>query len=62
MAPVFAKFNDKKAAIREMYTKLPFDDNYRRKALDYIDEFYRVINDQRMAKREFIDGCSKSGT
>ena len=62
LAPIFAKFNDKKAAIREMYTNLPLDDGYRRKALDYIDEFYRVINDQRMAKREFIDGCSKAGT
>ena len=61
LAPVFAKFNEKKAAIREMYTNLPLDDGYRRKALDYVEEFYRVINDQRMAKRELIDGCAKSG-
>ena len=62
LAPVFAKFNDQKAAIREMYTGLPLDDGYRRRALDYVEDFYRVINDQRMAKREFIDGCMRSGT
>ena len=61
LAPIFAKFNDKKAAIREMYTNLPLDDGYRRKALDYIEDFYKVINDQRVAKRELIDGCAKSG-
>lgn len=57
LAPVIAKFNENKAAIRALYGKLPLDDGYRRRALDYIDDFYRVISDQRQVKRELIETC-----
>ena len=57
LAPVIAKFTEQKAAIEELYARLPLDDGYRRRALDYYDEFYRVIGDQRQVKRELIETC-----
>ena len=54
---VFDKFVEKRDAIRALYARLPLDDGYRRRALGYIDEFYRVIGDQRQIRREFIDAC-----
>ena len=57
LAPVIAKFSANKAAIKELYAKLPVDDGYRRRAMDYYDDFFRVISDQRQVKRELIDTC-----
>ena len=57
LAPIFAKFNEKRTAIRELYQRLPLDDGYRRRAIEYYDEFYRVIADPRQVKREFIETC-----
>jgi hypothetical protein len=57
LAPIIAKFNEQKPAVRALYTKLPFDDGYRRRALDYLDDFYHVIGDQRQVKREIIETC-----
>lgn len=62
LAPVFAKFQENRAAIRDLYTKLPLDDGYRRKANDYYDDFYRIIGDQRQIRREFIESCSGRST
>lgn len=56
-APIFAKFTEKRGAIRELYARLPLDDGYRRRAMEYYDEFYRVIGDQRQVRREFIETC-----
>ena len=58
LAPILGKFTAQKAAIRDLYTKLPLDDGYRRRALDYYDDFYRVIGDQRQVKRELIETCA----
>lgn len=57
LAPIFAKFNEKRAAIRELYQRLPLDDGYKRRAIEYYDDFYRVISDPRQVKREFIESC-----
>ena len=57
LAPVIAKFNANKAAIKDLYAKMPVDDGYRRRAMDYYDDFFRVIGDQRQVKRELIETC-----
>jgi hypothetical protein len=58
MASVVAKFTAQKAAIKALYTRLPLDDGYRRRALDYQDEFFRMIADPRQVKRELIETCA----
>lgn len=58
LTPIVAKFNEQREAIKAIYTRLPLSDGYRRKALDYYDEFYRIINDPRQAKREIIEACA----
>jgi hypothetical protein len=57
LAPVLAKYNEHRQDIKALYTRLPFDDGYRRRAMDYIDDFYKVIADQRQVKRELIETC-----
>ena len=57
LAPIIAKFNEQKPAVRALYGRLPLDDGYRRRALDYLDDFYRVVSDQRQVKRELIETC-----
>jgi hypothetical protein len=57
LAPILGKFNEQRPAIKAMYARLPLDDGYRRRALDYLDDFYRVIGDQRQVKRELIETC-----
>ena len=58
MAAVVAKFTAQKAAIKALYARLPLDDGYRRRALDYQDEFFRMIADPRQVKRELIETCA----
>ena len=62
LAPLLAKFNAQKAAIREIYTRLPLDDGYKRRALDYYDDFFKIINDPRQVKREIIETCAGRAT
>ena len=57
LAPILAKYNDRRADIKALYARLPLDDGYRRRAMDYIDDFYHVIGDQRQVKRELIETC-----
>jgi len=57
LAPVLAKYNEHRQDIKALYTRLPFDEGYRRRAMDYIDDFYKVIADQRQVKRELIETC-----
>ncbi len=58
LAPVLAKYNEHRQDIKALYTKLPLDDGYRRRAMDYIEDFYHVIGDQRQVKRELIETCA----
>ena len=57
LAPVISKFTEQKGAVKTLYDKLPLDDGYRRRALNYIDDFYHVIGDPRQVKRELIETC-----
>jgi len=57
LQPILQKFTDQKPAVRALYQRLPFDDGYRRRALDYLDDFYHVIGDPRQVKREIIETC-----
>lgn len=57
LAPVLAKYNERRQDIKALYARLPVDDGYRRRATDYFDDFYRVIGDQRQVKRELIETC-----
>jgi hypothetical protein len=57
MAQVLTKYNDHRQDIKALYARLPLDDGYRRRAMDYIDDFYHVIGDQRQVKRELIETC-----
>jgi len=58
LAPALAKFTVQRDAIRAVYARLPLDDGYRKRAMDYYDEFYRTIGDPRQVKRELIETCS----
>ena len=58
LAPVLAKYNEHRQDIKALYTRLPLDDGYRRRAMDYIEDFYHVIGDQRQVKRELIEPCA----
>lgn len=63
LAPVFAKFNEQRNAIKELYARLPLDNDYRKRVSDYYDDFYDTIKDQRRVRREFIDSCAgRAGT
>jgi hypothetical protein len=62
MAPVFAKFNEKKDAIYALYRgQQGLDEKRRAEVLAYYDEFYKTINDPRAVQREFIRSCRKIG-
>jgi len=58
LAPILAKYNEHRQDIKALYARLPLDDGYRRRAMDYIDDFYHVIGDQRQVKRELIETCA----
>ena len=57
LAPILAKYNERRADIKALYARLPLDDGYRRRAMDYIEDFYHIIGDQRQVKRELIETC-----
>jgi len=57
-APIFARFNAKRAEIEEMHRTLEgFDPRRAEEAVKYLDEFYKTINDPRKAEREFRYIC-----
>jgi len=62
LAPILEKFASQKAAIKDLYTKLPLDEGYRHRALDYYEDFFRTIGNQGRVKREFIETCSGRAT
>ena len=61
LAAVLKKFTEHRADIKALYTRLPLDDGYRRRVMDYYDDFYRVIGDQRQVKRELTETCVGRG-
>lgn len=58
LAPVFAKFKEKKDTIYALFTNLqPLHKDRVKDALGYFNEFYDTINDPRRAQREFRSSC-----
>jgi hypothetical protein len=61
LAPIFAKFNEKKDELYALYRNQPgLDEKRRTEVLAYYDEFYKTINDPRAVQREFVRPCRKS--
>ena len=57
-AAIFARFNERKDAIYALYrSQVGADPKRMEQALRYYDDFYRVINDPRLARREFLQTC-----
>ncbi len=62
LEPFFAKFRAIKPEIASMYDSLPdFDPAAKKKALAYLDQFYRTIDRPADVKAAFIDHCLKTG-
>jgi len=60
LAPVFAKFNAQKDAIYALYRGLESEGLEPKRiaqALDYYDQFYKIINDPGAIRREFTRTC-----
>lgn len=56
--PVFELFNREKEEIYALWNgQEGLAEKTRKQALQYFDEFYRIINDPRAAEREFIRNC-----
>jgi len=56
-AAVYARFNEIRPRIEPLIASLPLDRGTAERALDYLDEFYRVIGDERRARREIESRC-----
>ncbi len=58
LAPIFARFNSEKDSIYALYRAQPGLEAKRvKQALDYYDDFYRIINDAGAARRAFAVKC-----
>jgi hypothetical protein len=62
--PILAKFREHKNDILALYESHPdLDQNYRREAKDYLEEFFRTLDRKGDVKRTFVDGqCSTKPT
>jgi hypothetical protein len=62
LARAVAEFNEKRAAILAVYDEIPgMDRGTIRDGREYIEEFYRIINDPRRVRRDIIGECGRSG-
>ena len=60
---VFAHFNELKEKIYGVYTNSKLlDESYIKSTSKYLDEFYKTINDPKMAKTAFQYPCDPNGT
>jgi hypothetical protein len=56
--PVFAQFNDRRQAIYQLWRgQEGLDQRRLERALDYFDEFYEIINNDRRARYEIVTQC-----
>lgn len=56
-----AVFNQKRPAILELFkNNAHLDDHNRQKAIEYIEDFYKIINDPRELKKQITDKCRGS--
>lgn len=60
-APVLARFNEQKDAIYALYDRLPdLDPKYGKQTKQYLDDFYRIIDEPKAVRREFIAACREA--
>ncbi len=60
LEPVLEVFREKKDAIYDLYGTFPYlRDKVKRRTLEYFDEFYSTINNERRVRAEFEDRCAR---
>jgi len=58
LTTVFADFNQKKEKIYTLYTNFPLlKSRYKKNIIHYLDQFYEIINNPRLARKHFIENC-----
>ncbi len=58
----FAQFRAIRPAIATMYESIPdFDEKGKKRALEFLDEFYRTLDRPNVVKRDFTAYCLKKG-
>ncbi len=58
LQPTFDLFNSKKAEIYAVYDELPaLDPEVKQETIEYLDEFFAVINDPKEIRDEFEKKC-----
>jgi len=61
-AALIARFNAQRDAIRTLYEGVPeLEEGARKRALEYYDRFYDVLNDPRKYDREIVRACLEAG-
>lgn len=61
MTKAIALFNDKRAAILAVYDEVPgLQPSVARDGREYIEDFFRIINDPRRVRRDIIGECERS--
>jgi hypothetical protein len=62
LARAIALFNDKKAAMLAVYDEIPgLEPRTARDGREYLEEFFRIINDPRRVRREIVGDCARAG-
>lgn len=55
---IFSEFNLRKEAIYQLYRSFPLiSDSYKRRTLEYFDNFYAVISSPKKTTKEFVKHC-----
>jgi hypothetical protein len=58
MARTLQVFKEQKDAVYALYMEQPqLDEKVREKTIDYLDDFYEIINDDRKVEREIVKDC-----
>jgi hypothetical protein len=59
---LFAQFRAIRPATAAMYESIPdLDEKGKKRALDFLDEFYRTLDRPNVVKRDFTANCLKKG-
>jgi hypothetical protein len=60
LARAIAMFNEKRAALLATYDEVPgLDQSLARSGREYVEEFFKIINDPRRVRRDIIGDCEK---
>jgi hypothetical protein len=61
LAKATALFNEKRSAILAVYDEIPgLDPSVAKDGRQYIEEFYRIINDPRRVRRDIVGDCNRA--